>query len=93
VVPAFSRSFRTILTADFVTLLAAVILYLVAVSSVRGFALTLGLSTVLDVFVVYFLKRPLVFLIARSRRLAELRGFGLVSGVAAEPAPVAGGGR
>ena len=93
VFPAFSRSFRTILTADFVTLLAAVILYLVAVSSVRGFALTLGLSTLLDVFVVYFLKRPLVFLIARSRRLVELRGFGLVSGVAAEPAPAAGGGR
>jgi len=91
VVPAFARSFRTILTADFVTLLAAVILYLVAVSSVRGFALTLGLSTVLDVFVVYFLKRPLVFLIARSRRLTELRGFGLVSGVAAEPAPAGGG--
>ncbi|HWO69144.1 MAG TPA: protein translocase subunit SecD [Actinomycetota bacterium] len=89
--PAFARSFRTILTADFVTLLAAVILYLVAVSSVRGFALTLGLSTVLDVFVVYFLKRPLVFLIARSRRLTELRGFGLVSGVAAEPAPAGGG--
>ncbi len=87
VVPAFGRSFRTILTADFVTLLAAAILYVVAVSSVRGFALTLGLSTMLDVFVVYFLKRPLVFLIARNPRLSELRGSGLASGVAAEPAP------
>ncbi len=93
VVPAFQRSFRTILTADFVTVLAAVILYVVAVSSVRGFALTLGLATALDLFTVYFLKRPLVFLIARSPRLTNLRGFGLVSGVAAEPLPVEGGGR
>ena len=79
--PAFRRAFRTILTADFVTFLAAGILYLVAVSSVRGFALTLGLATVLDVFVVYFFKRPTVFLIARSNRLQNLRGFGLASGV------------
>jgi len=91
--PAFRRAFRTILTADFVTFLAALILYLVAVSSVRGFALTLGLSTLLDVFVVYFFKRPTVFLIARNERLQTLRGFGLASGVAAEPVPVAGGSR
>ncbi|MGQ0670333.1 MAG: protein translocase subunit SecD [Actinomycetota bacterium] len=91
--PAFRRAFRTILTADFVTFLAAGILYLVAVSSVRGFALTLGLATVLDVFVVYFFKRPTVFLIARSNRLQNLRGFGLASGVAADPVPVAGGSR
>lgn len=91
--PAFRRAFRTILTADFVTFLAAAILYLVAVSSVRGFALTLGLATLLDVFVVYFFKRPTVFLIARSNRLQNLRGFGLASGVAADPVPVAGGSR
>ena len=40
-------------------------LYLTAVSSVRGFALTLGVATLLDLFVVYFFKRPTVFLIAR----------------------------
>ncbi len=91
IAPAFKRAFRTILTADFVTFLAAGILYLVAVSSVRGFALTLGLSTVLDVFVVYFFKRPTVFLIARSERLANLRGFGLTSGVAADPVPAIAG--
>lgn len=90
IAPAFKRAFKTIVTADFVTFLAAGILYLVAVSSVRGFALTLGLSTILDVFVVYFFKRPTVFLIARSARLQNLRGFGLASGVAAEPVPVAG---
>ncbi len=95
IAPAFKRSFRTILTADTVTFLAALILYLVAASSVRGFALTLGLSTLLDVFVVYFFKRPTVFLIARNEKLVRLRGFGLTSGVAADPvpAPAAGGSR
>ncbi len=92
--PAFKRAYRTIVAADVVTALAAVILYVTAVSSVRGFALTLGVSTALDLFVVYFFKRPAVFLIARSDRLVGLRGFGLASGVAADhaAAPVVAGG-
>jgi preprotein translocase subunit SecD len=93
VVPAFNRSWRTIIAADIVTIIAAAALYLLAVGSVRGFALTLGLSTGLDMFVVYFFKRPTVFLLARSARLTSLRGVGLRSGVAAEPLPVAGGER
>jgi preprotein translocase subunit SecD len=95
VAPAFSAAWRTILAANTVTIVAAVILYLLAIGSVRGFALTLGLSTLLDLFVVYFFKRPTIFLIARSRRLSDLPGMGLRSGVAQEaaPAPVAGGSR
>ncbi len=98
--PAFKRAYRTIVAADMVTGIAAVVLYLTAVSSVRGFALTLGVATLLDLFVVYFFKRPTVFLIARNQRLVSLRGFGLQSGVAGDvepapaprsPAPVAGG--
>jgi preprotein translocase subunit SecD len=89
--PAFKRSFRTIVAADTVTIIAAIVLYVLAVGSVRGFALTLGLSTALDMFVVYFFKRPTVFLISRSPRLSEMRGMGLRSGVAADPVPVAGG--
>lgn len=93
VAPAFTRAYRTIVAADIITVIAAVGLYITAVSSVRGFALTLGVATMLDLFVVYFFKRPSVFLIARSQRLVALRGFGLRSGVAAdpEPAPVVGG--
>lgn len=93
--PAFKRAWRTIIAADLVTIAAAVILYIVAVGSVRGFALTLGMATFLDMFVVYLFKRPTVFLIARSRRLSEMRGIGLRSGVAAdpEPVPVRGGSR
>jgi preprotein translocase subunit SecD len=96
--PAFKRAYRTIVAADMITGIAAIVLYLTAVSSVRGFALTLGVATLLDLFVVYFFKRPTVFLIARSPRLVSLRGFGLESGVAGEeheavapPVPVAGG--
>jgi preprotein translocase subunit SecD len=94
--PAFKRAYRTIVAADIVTALAAIILYLTAISSVRGFALTLGVATLLDLFVVYFFKRPMVFLISRSERLVNLRWMGLTSGVAAEPlpgepVPVAGG--
>jgi preprotein translocase subunit SecD len=89
--PAFKRAFRTIVAADFVTGIAAVALYLTAVSSVRGFALTLGVATLLDLFVVYFFKRPIVFLISGNQRLVDLKGFGLTSGVAgeadAEPLP------
>ncbi|MGH2547595.1 MAG: protein translocase subunit SecD, partial [Actinomycetota bacterium] len=94
VAPAFSAAWRTILAANTVTIVAAIILYLLAIGSVRGFALTLGLATLLDLFVVYFFKRPTVFLIARSRRLSDLPGMGLRSGVAQEARqPVAEGSR
>jgi preprotein translocase subunit SecD len=87
--PAFKRSWRTIVAADIVTAMGAAVLYVVSVGSVRGFALTLGFCTALDLLVVYFFKRPTVFLIARSPKLANLRGIGLRSGVAADPAPTA----
>jgi preprotein translocase subunit SecD len=95
VVPAFRRAWRTIVAANLVTIAAAVVLYLLAIGSVKGFALTLGLSTLLDMFVVYLFKRPTVFLISRSRMLSEMKGMGLLSGVAAAPTPqpVRGGSR
>ena len=82
--PAFKRAYKTIVAADIVTGIAAVVLYITAVSSVRGFALTLGVATLLDLFVVWFFKRPTVFLIARNERLVNLRGFGLQSGIAGD---------
>jgi preprotein translocase subunit SecD len=82
--PAFKRAFKTIVAADIVTGIAAAVLYLTAVSSVRGFALTLGVATALDLFVVYFFKRPTVYLIARSKVLSELKGFGLTAATAAD---------
>lgn len=92
VAPAFSDAWRTIVAANTVAILGAVVLYLLAIGSVRGFAFTLGLATLLDLFVVYFFKRPTVFLIARSRFLSDLPGMGLRSGVSATaPQPVGSG--
>ena len=91
VAPAFRRAWHTIVAADIVTILAAAILYLLAIGSVRGFALTLGLSTALDMFVVYFFKRPTVFLISRNAKIENMRGIGLRSGVAADAMPVVAG--
>jgi preprotein translocase subunit SecD len=90
--PAFKRAWHTSVAADIVTILAAMVLYLLAIGSVRGFALTLGFATALDMFVVYFFKRPLVFLMARNEKIENLRGFGLRSGVAADPVPAIAGG-
>jgi preprotein translocase subunit SecD len=73
---AWHRAFRTILNADAVSLLAAVILYFVSVGGVRGFAFTLGLSTILDVVVVVFFTRPLIALLARYRWFSRTRWTG-----------------
>lgn len=58
---------RTILAADFVTLLAAIVLYVVSVGNVRGFAFALGLTTIVDVVIAFLLTRPLVTYFARSK--------------------------
>jgi preprotein translocase subunit SecD len=61
------RARRTILAADFVSFLAAVVLYFLSVGSVRGFAFTLGLTTLIDVLVAFMFTRPLVSLLMRGR--------------------------
>jgi len=91
--PAFKRAWRTIVAADIVTAIAAAVLYFVSIGSVRGFALTLGLSTMLDLFVVWFYKRPTVFLMARSQRLVDLPVIGLRAAVAVEAQPATAGAR
>jgi preprotein translocase subunit SecD len=74
---AWARAQRTILSADSVSLLAAVVLYILAVGAVRGFAFTLGLSTVVDVLIVYLFTHPLVALLSRSRFFTAPRFSGL----------------
>ena len=64
---AFTSAFRTNLAGNTVTFTAAVILYFLAVGPVRGFALMLGIATVLDLFILYFFTRPIVFLLANTR--------------------------
>jgi preprotein translocase subunit SecD len=63
------RAIKTILVADFVTGIGAVILFFLAVGPVRGFALTLGLSTLVDVLLAYFLIRPAMVLLGRTKHL------------------------
>jgi preprotein translocase subunit SecD len=60
----WTRAKRTILSADAVSFLSAAILYLLAVGDVKGFAFTLGLSTVLDLLVVFLVTHPLVALVS-----------------------------
>ncbi|GAA1979285.1 protein translocase subunit SecD [Amycolatopsis minnesotensis] len=61
------RARRTILVSDAVSFLAAAVLYIIAVGDVRGFAFTLGMSTVLDLVVVYLVTHPLVAMISKSK--------------------------
>ena len=61
------RARQTILIADGVSMLSAVILFILAIGSVKGFAFTLGLTTLIDVFVVFMFSKPLVTLLARTR--------------------------
>ncbi|HEX2902312.1 MAG TPA: protein translocase subunit SecD [Jatrophihabitans sp.] len=74
---AWERARRTILSADTVSLLAAVILYYFAAGDVKGFAFTLGLSTVLDLIVVFLFTHPLVALFSRSPAFGSARFTGL----------------
>lgn len=64
---AWKRARRTIIASDAVSFLAAVVLYVLAVGGVRGFAFTLGLTTLVDLLVVFLFTHPVVALLARTR--------------------------
>ncbi|WP_193776127.1 protein translocase subunit SecD [Streptomyces sp. E2N166] len=68
---AWPRARRTILVSDFVSFLAAAVLFVVTVGKVQGFAFTLGLTTLLDVVVVFLFTKPLLTLMARRRFFAS----------------------
>lgn len=63
---AFKSAYRTNLIGDSVTLLGAVLLYLLAIGQVKGFALTLGLATLVDIGVLYFFTQPATYLMGRG---------------------------
>ncbi|MEW2499976.1 MULTISPECIES: protein translocase subunit SecD [unclassified Amycolatopsis] len=75
----WARARRTILASDAVSFLAAAILYVIAVGDVQGFAFTLGMSTVLDLVVVYLVTHPLVAMVSTSKSafLSNPRNLGL----------------
>ncbi len=63
---AFKASWRTIVAADLVSIIAAAVLFVLSVGSVRGFALYLGITTVCDLIVFFCFTRPAVALLASS---------------------------
>ncbi len=77
----FKSAWRTVLAADTVSLLAAVLLYLIAVGSVRGFAFFLGLSTLMDIVITWYFTRPLVILLGR-RSADEGSAISMAAGLA-----------
>ncbi|MGW0824019.1 protein translocase subunit SecD [Streptomyces sp. NPDC002845] len=68
---AWPRARRTILVSDFVSFLAAAVLFVVSVGKVQGFAFTLGLTTLLDVVVVFLFTKPLLTILARKKFFAN----------------------
>jgi preprotein translocase subunit SecD len=88
----WTRARRTILSGDAVSFLAAVVLYVLAVGQVRGFAFTLGMSTILDLLVVFLVTHPLLSLASNSRLFASPAWSGLGKVASQTTRPGGGGG-
>lgn len=84
---AFKPAVRTNLAANGVAFFAAIILWLVAVGPVRGFALTLGMSLLFDIGLLYLYTHPIVSLIARRGGRGNLRRVGMSEVVKPEAVP------
>lgn len=76
---SFQAAFRTILAADAVSFLGALVLWYLTVGSVRGFAFFLGLSTLTDVIVAYYFTRPAVLLLSRTKLLRGKKVLGVAT--------------
>ncbi|MFG2168090.1 protein translocase subunit SecD [Micromonospora chersina] len=74
---AWIRARRTIISANAITLMSAVVLYIVSVGTVKGFAFALGLATVLDLVVVFLFRHPIMTMFARTRAFLSPRVSGL----------------
>lgn len=70
-VSGWTKARGTIVISDAVSMLSAIVLFILAVGSVKGFAFTLGLTTLLDLAVVFFFTRPLVELLGRTKFFGE----------------------
>ncbi|MCV7104893.1 protein translocase subunit SecD, partial [Mycolicibacterium chitae] len=82
----WARARKTILSGNAVSFIAAAVLYFLAVGQVKGFAFTLGLTTILDVVVVFLVTWPLVYLASKSATMAKpaFNGLGAVQQIARE---------
>ncbi|MCB9439694.1 MAG: protein translocase subunit SecD [Mycolicibacterium sp.] len=82
----WARARKTIVSGNAVTFIAAAVLYVLAIGQVKGFAFTLGLTTILDVLVVFLVTWPLVYLASKTQIFAKpaLNGLGALQQVARE---------
>lgn len=83
----FSKAFKTIIAADAVSFIGALLLYLLSIGPVRGFAFFLGLSTLLDVLTAYVFTRPLVILLGRSAKVTGSGFLGMARGLGSSKNP------
>ncbi|MEU8813130.1 protein translocase subunit SecD [Actinoplanes sp. NPDC048796] len=74
---AWARARRTIISANTITILAAVVLYIVSVGAVQGFAFALGVATVLDLVVVFLFRHPIMTMFASTKAFLSPRVSGL----------------
>jgi preprotein translocase subunit SecD len=74
---AWARARRTIISANTITIMAAVVLYIVSIGAVQGFAFALGLSTVLDLIVVFLFRHPIMTMFANTKAFLSPRVSGL----------------
>ncbi|MDN5759696.1 MAG: protein translocase subunit SecD, partial [Tomitella sp.] len=83
---AWARARRTILSGNTVSIIGAAVLYFLAIGDVKGFAFTLGLTTILDLVVVFLVTHPLVHMASKQQWAANPRfnGLGAMSAVARE---------
>ena len=79
---SFKKAFRTVVAADLVSFIGALLLYLLSIGPVRGFAFFLGLSTLFDVITSYTFTRPLVMLLGRNEKLVKAPRLGVARGLA-----------
>ncbi|MEG3633659.1 protein translocase subunit SecD [Micromonospora palythoicola] len=87
---AWVRARRTIISANAITIMSALVLYIVSVGTVKGFAFALGLATVLDLLVVFLFRHPIMTMFARTKAFLSPRVSGLGRALPArssEPAP------
>jgi preprotein translocase subunit SecD len=86
---AWVRARRTIISANAITIMSALVLYIVSVGTVKGFAFALGLATVLDLLVVFLFRHPIMTMFARTKAFLSPRvsGLGRALPARSEPAP------
>lgn len=74
---AWARTRRTVLSANMVSIISAVVLYILAIGPVRGFAFALGMSTLVNIMVVFLFTHPIASFLSRGRLLNSKRLSGL----------------